>query len=300
MLKWWRVISPAVIWRLQSVQMHHPEPTVSTGLPAPAHSPDKQILFHILRCLLRYRTCRVDSLSYAFILIYRSVIFKMTTLMYGFRISATYSMTLPSSSVWFLRPPSPTPTGPRDRPLLTDHRFHPPPVSVCVPALLPPPGRRLGFWAGQWAARRAQGARETRPTHANMCLLSWVNLFWWTPSRTWWWKLSEESSSSRRAPALISFHLLVPGEYRHTHISLRSVSSFFSLLHESEIDELFDALFAPLGGGRPNPRPGRRKLISDTNKMLNNYMCRQQLCIIYISCEFYSEMAFLFFPIKSK
>ncbi|XP_076731494.1 cilia- and flagella-associated protein 65 isoform X2 [Maylandia zebra] len=38
---------------LQSVQMHHPEPTVSTGLPAPAHSPDKEILFHILSCLLR-------------------------------------------------------------------------------------------------------------------------------------------------------------------------------------------------------------------------------------------------------
>lgn len=38
---------------LQSVQMHHPEPTVPTGLPAPAHSPDKEILFHILSCLLR-------------------------------------------------------------------------------------------------------------------------------------------------------------------------------------------------------------------------------------------------------
>lgn len=78
MLERWHVISPAVIRSLQSVQMHHPEPTVSTGLPAPAHSPDKEILFHILSCLLRYRTCRVDSLSYAFILIYRSVIFNNT------------------------------------------------------------------------------------------------------------------------------------------------------------------------------------------------------------------------------
>lgn len=98
MLERWHVISPAVIRSLQSVQMHHPEPTVSTGLPAPAHSPDKEILFHILSCLLRYRTCRVDSLSYAFILIYRSVIFKMTTLKINHACSSYFSDILDDSA----------------------------------------------------------------------------------------------------------------------------------------------------------------------------------------------------------